>query len=475
MKRMKNTLYGLLGALLLALVGCSDFTDIQPKGMNLLDKVEDLDMLLNYTFSQTPMEQMYLVNDFLPSMANVATLIANQEAGIPTINSILVTWNETGDRAGLTVGDSKYEGFYAVIGKVANPVLSNVDQASGSRATADRIKAEAYVLRAYYHYLAVNFYAKAYNPATAATDPGVPYIFEEDILTDLLRASKKYTVQEVYDFILADLKAAFDLNTLVDKPAKMRVGKAFAYAVQAKVLMSMHKYDDAYQAAENSLAINNAIYDHRPFVSTQHLIRPENCSEDLFFSWSLILFNAWSPEMNAGFEPGSILYKYGETDINMFGMYLASAAYYGMSNLPVWYMSTSYTYNTFFSTLGLTTIDMYLTQAECKLRDGDISGTMTILEKIRENRIDPTVYAVLPVSTATEAFTALKNISRCENFFTTKNYINLKRWNTEDAYKETLKKTLVGKTYTLSPDSPLWIFPFPQTATNFNENLTQNY
>ena len=49
------------------------------------------------------------------------------------------------------------------------------------------------------------------------------------------------------------------------------------------------------------------------------------------------------------------------------------------------------------------------------------------------------------------------------------------RWNTEDAYKETLRKNLLGQEFELRPDSPLWIFPFPQNATNYNPNLTQNY
>ena len=56
-----------------------------------------------------------------------------------------------------------------------------------------------------------------------------------------------------------------------------------------------------------------------------------------------------------------------------------------------------------------------------------------------------------------------------------KNFINMKRWNTEPEYQTTLRKTLLGKDYELTPDSPLWIFPIPLSASSINPNLTPNY
>ena len=124
-------------------------------------------------------------------------------------------------------------------------MLLNVDVASGDRVLADRLKAEALVLRAWCHYLLVNFYAKAYNPATAETDPGIVYALETD---DMAAPNEKLTVAKVYEMILADLNAALDLGSLPVVPNKMRVGLSFAYAVKAKVLMSIRDYDGAFAA-----------------------------------------------------------------------------------------------------------------------------------------------------------------------------------------------------------------------------------
>lgn len=49
---MKKITYSILFALLAFASACSDFTEIEPKGKNVLSRVEDLDMLLNYEYRQ---------------------------------------------------------------------------------------------------------------------------------------------------------------------------------------------------------------------------------------------------------------------------------------------------------------------------------------------------------------------------------------------------------------------------------------
>jgi hypothetical protein len=366
---------------------------------------------------------------------------------------------------------------------VANPVLLMADAATGDRDMANRFKAEAYVLRAYFHYLAVNIFAKAYDPATAATDGGVPYVKERDLLSV---SSHKYTVQEVYDLILEDLQAAFDLQISPDKvtsgdgkvlPDKsvnpMRVGKAFAHAVEAKVRMSMHDFPGAEAAANRSLAIQNVVEDHRDNLESgfdmfgtpgMYFTRPEMQSpEDLFYAGAVyLLLNALPAELGAAFEPGHIFY-------NSVGKVNAYAtAYYGIPGIDVLFAQ-----GTYLNPAGLSTVDMILTLAECKIRSGAVGEAMDILNDLRAKRVEP--YSPIPTTNAADAFALLKRITRTETWFGCKHFISLKRWNTEDAYKETLRKTLLCVDFELRPVSPLWIFPFPQNAVGYNENLTQNY
>lgn len=466
----KKILYILTLVCLTLFTACADFTDVQPKGKNLLDKVTDLDLLLNSDLSLYHYPDIYVTTgDFYCYFTNITNTAS---ATVKSLKNSFMFWDESVDRVVLTNSDSKYTDFYGIIGKVANPVLLNIDKASGDREMANRLKAEAYILRAWYHYLLVNTFAKAYNPATAATDPGIPYSKENDLLSV---PNKKSTVQEVYDFILEDIKAALDLNSLADNPALMRVGKAFGYAVKAQVLMSMCDYSGAYAAATQSLAVKNTVDDHRTMLKTsettglQYFARlDKSSSEDLLYVWSMTLLFAFTPEMQASFEPGHIVGNYYPSDVRVYGSN-TYGSYLGM-NIPVWASQ-----DVQYSPTGLTTVDMYLIQAECKIRANELTDAMNILNYIRERRIEEGVYAAKTATNATDAFAVLKNVSRTENFFSYKNFINLKRWNTEDAYKETLHRTVLGVTYELRPDSPLWIFPFPRNATDFNENLTQNY
>lgn len=465
---MKKITYSILFALLAFASACSDFTEIEPKGKNVLSRVEDLDMLLNYEYRQRGFafrSVMLVANDILPYAENIPNLLSAKEK---SLNGILATWDGTLDRAILTATDDAYSECYSINAKVASAVIAKVDAAAGDRYMADRLKAEAYVLRAYMHYIVVNLYAKAYDPETAADDPGVPYIKENDALEV---PCTKSTVAEVYENILADLETALELNSLPDKPINtMRVGKAFAYAVKAKALMSMHKFPEALEAAEASLAINDFIYDQRQLTGGD-FVRPRiDCQEDLFTTfYERPNLHAYTDEIMAQFEPGSISFNhFPKIDESGFPIGLII---YGVPGLTMWDNNEYY-----MTTGGLTTIDMYLTRAECLIRSNkgdDLQEAMNVINTIREKRIDP--YTPLSAADPAQAFAYLKQISRTENWFSYRNFVNLKRWNTEDAYKETLRKNLLGQEFELRPDSPLWIFPFPQNATNYNPNLTQNY
>jgi tetratricopeptide (TPR) repeat protein len=466
------------------LVGCAKFTDINPKGKNLLNTAEHLDMLLNHDYQQfSTIATTGLVNGAI----YFTNLVALKAEPIKTTNYARIYWDESVDRVALANTDNLYEALYRIIGRICNPVIAQADAASGNRNLADRCKAEAYVLRAWFHYIAVNVYAKAYNPATAATDGGVAYLLENE-LTDMVTASKKLTVEQVYKHILEDLDRAFELNALHNVGLTgMRASKSFAYAVQAQAFMSMHRYNDAKMAAGKSLEINNHVDNHNQSLNEYPSLipgllpeptlfwRPNFSSrEDLFAIFTGSIFNGIPAETMAMLDPNSVLLNYmptgGKMGYAMLGMDLGEM-FFGVP-LEVWF--GNYDQAT-FSGIGITTVDMHLIEAECLMRSNDLDGAKAKIEHIREHRIETGKYEPATASTKAEVFELLKRVWRSDNFMTYRDYINLKRWNTDPEFAAPLTRTLLGETYTLRPDSPLWIFPFPQTATNFNPNLTQNY
>lgn len=477
MKRLQIILIGIF----LSLVNCTDFTDIDPKGKNILNTVDDLDLVLNYQYSLPIYNYvMNMMNDIYPQMTNIPDLV-NQSPR--TLKSIYISWDETSDRASLTTSDEIYTGLYKIIGQVANPVLLNIDNADGDQQKANRLKAEALVLRGWCHYLLVNIYAKAYDPTTAATDPGIIYAIETDAVEN---PNKKLTVAQIYENILSDVNAALELKSLSTSPTKMRIGQAFAYAVKAKILMSMHDYDGALEAASASLNVKSTIDDYNDLVTPDVTYKTGinefthpylGLDEELFDTPALFFYETFTADLWNAFEEGHVIKEYALTDTRLYGMNLFGSSFYGL-DIPMLISMKMY-----YSQMGLTTVDMYLTQAECYIREGDLTEAMNILNNIRQHRIITSKYADLSASTTEDAIRILKNIYRTENYATLKNFIDLKRWNTDATFQATLYKsisyTASGQTKNFSaelpPDSPLWIFPFPQNATNYNPNLTQNY
>ncbi len=475
--------------LLFILPGCTKFTDITPKGANILNRVSDLDLLLNFdymyngsvattslAFNTTagdafnPNDAEVLVNDIYPYVTNVTNILTG---ATKDLNYALVTYNETIDRKTLAVTDSRFEKMYFIINNVANIVIKNADDASGDRVKANQLKAEAYIIRAYMHYLLVNIYAKAYDPATAATDGGIPYIKEDNLLTE---PNVKSTVGAVYANIIDDINAALALNSLPAVPVNnMRVGLGFAYGVQADVLLSMRNYNDALTAANASLAINSTIIDNNTFapVGTLLFSRPIlTAADNLFYASNkgTPILQTISPDLTSNFyEPGDVINSYIKPN---YPSIPTAFTITGVTGANLWYY-TAGTYAT--NTAGITTSETYLIKAECLARTQNVSAAMDIINAIRRKRIVASIYVPLSATTEAQAMAYLQKTSRTEYLFTFKNYFNIKRWNTEDAYKQTITRHVNGQTFSLRPDSPLWIFPFPQSGTNYNPNLTQNY
>lgn len=450
--------------------GCAKYTDIVPKGQNLLNKASDLDLLMNIDYTgpfYNHYRQTMLINDNTLDAENVPATIS----GVQSLKKILLTYDEAADRAAYTPGDAQFEGQYGIISKVANVILDRADEATGDAQLIKQLKAEAYVLRAFLHYRLVNIYAKAYDPVTAATDGGIPYAI--DINFEEVNAKK--TVKEVYDNLLNDINAAIALDALPNLPKNyMRIGKGFAYGVKAQILLSMRDYIGALEAVGEALKYNDVLEDHRPLMLIASrservfgrvgLTAPDN----VFYANSSFndpLFIPITPEAMAVYETGNIFKDHTDTYNAAIGESLV-----GLPNHSAFF---NLTYQP--NSVGMTVSDLVLIKAECLIRTNKIAEGMTEVENIRIRRINPAQYVAKMATTEAQAMGYLQQTSRTEFLFSIRNFINIKRWNRESKYPLTINRTISGKTYTLQPNSKLYVFPFPQSATQFNGTLTQNY
>ena len=120
---------------------------------------------------------------------------------------------------------------------------------------------------------------------------------------------------------------------------------------------------------------------------------------------------------------------------------------------------------------------MYLILAENAINNNLIDDAMDYLDKIRVGRFFPEDYHALKgsVTTKTEAIGMLRKVAHGENVFNIYDFITLKRWTLLDDYKEDISWTYSGTTYTLKPESTIWVFPFPKNLMEKNGNFEHNY
>ena len=98
-------------AAVLVLASCAKFTDLKPKGMNMLSTADELELLLNTEFRDFYTSEFgfyQLPSDLL--IANVGPIANLISLPTPTKSSILVTWDEANVKrlAELTSSDDDY-------------------------------------------------------------------------------------------------------------------------------------------------------------------------------------------------------------------------------------------------------------------------------------------------------------------------------------------------------------------------------
>lgn len=494
-----NSIYKYTSGVLLlistaVLYGCESFTEVDQKGMNLLSKTSDLDLVLNAQYYVDWGDLGIVCNDMVSSDGYLPSLLSEPNK---QYNQILEAWDEKAHATqlpGLTSSDGFYENCYSYIGSVANPVLLRVDDAVGSEAEKTRLKSEALTVRAYFHFLAAQKYARPYNPETADDEKCIAYVTEE---WDIKEPPVQLTQKEVYSSILADLDKAIELKGLPEVAVtRMRMCAAMPHAVKAHVLMAMRDIDAAATEANLALQHGNIINDYYNYLVDDESrygmpvkllqIGPKfTLEEDYFTDNQQCMFYLITPYCESQFEKGHYRYDYFPTYSRMYagafdptdpdkdreGFIADAMDYYGV---PFDELDDMDGQN---NKVGIKTTHMYLILAEAAIEKGNYEQAAAYLDNIRIKRIHPDYYVPLSgrLNNRTEAIQWLKKTAHGEYAYSMWNFFTRKRWTLLDDYKETFTREIGGVTYTLTSDSPLWIFPIPKSVMDVNPNYEQNY
>lgn len=122
------------------------------------------------------------------------------------------------------------------------------------------IRGEALVLRAWIHFELANTFCLAYDPKTASSDLGIPYV--KQVVRDLQPDYPRGTLAETYQQIEADLKEGIPLveryTSYSDKLRKYHFDAASAHALAARFYLYYQKWAEAEEHATEVLGENAA-------------------------------------------------------------------------------------------------------------------------------------------------------------------------------------------------------------------------
>ena len=219
-------------------VGCNNFLDKSPDSeLNVdIDSEEKIAELLTGAYPEA---------SYIPFLEPRTDNVEERVNGVHSrLNESMFFWEDY-DQEDLDTPLNYWNACYKGIAQ-ANKALELLSRYPKS----ERVKAlygEAFLLRAYLHFMLVNIWSEPYGGKT--TNPGIPYITkpEKNALVDYQRG----TVNEVYDQIEKDLKLGISLvSDIYYKHPKFHFNKKAAYAFASRFYLMKGEWKEVIAYAD---------------------------------------------------------------------------------------------------------------------------------------------------------------------------------------------------------------------------------
>lgn len=245
----------------ISLSGCDSFLDVQPVGKVIPTTVAEFRSLITEAYVTVP-DDRGLASFRSDEVLMDATMSPND------LGSYLDIWRWNDDAPDPNTATFRWRQFYHVL-FIANYVIeSESKMTEGTTADIRQLVGEAYMLRAYMHFVLANLHAPAYTACDPATTKAVPLKLDSDVENVLPRN----TLGEVYASIVSDIDSAEDYLNVDswDAGLNYRFTTLSADALRARVLLYMGNWKDAREAADRVLAVKSDLSDLNSELPNQY-------------------------------------------------------------------------------------------------------------------------------------------------------------------------------------------------------------
>jgi len=242
---------------LLAFSGCKDYLDQAVDQRAALDTVEKVSELLATAYPQADYVTFTEAASDLAEDKGPSNTINDEENRNPYF------FEDVQSRAQGSPSLYWYACYTAIA--AANHALEAISMAPNAT-EYNAQKGEALVARAYAHFMLVTLFSKVYDPTTAGTDPGIPYVTTPEKV--VLGQYDRRTVAYVYEQIEKDLTAGLPLiNNNAYRVPKYHFNTAAAHAFATRFYLFKKDYAKVIEHANQVFPGGDIKTNLRPWVS----------------------------------------------------------------------------------------------------------------------------------------------------------------------------------------------------------------
>jgi hypothetical protein len=250
-------------ALLFTTTGCKKFLDQSPDNRASLMTPEQVSQLLGTAYPQA---------NYMAFTESISDNVTDKGTGVQDKTNVDpyffrdVTDNQQDSP------EYYWNACYTAIA-AANQALEVIKNASDTT-KFNAQKGEALICRAYAHFMLVTFFSKLYNPNTASSDLGIPYVTTPE--TIVFKQYDRKTVAYVYQMIEADLLRGLPLldDTKYTVP-RYHFTKAAANAFASRFFLFKGEYAKVLSYANAVFGASNVTSMLRPWNTTYLTYSPQ--------------------------------------------------------------------------------------------------------------------------------------------------------------------------------------------------------
>lgn len=253
---MKKATYYISCLLLVTTASCNKYLEKEPDNRAQLNTPQKVSLLLTSAYPQA---------NYMAFTESISDNVADKGAGdIELTNRDPYFFQDTKENQ-QDSPEFYWNACYHAIA-TANIALQACNAAPDS-ANYRAQRGEALLARAYAHFMLVNIFSKCYDPATAASDAGIPYATEVENV--VFKNYDRKTVAYVYDMIEKDILEGLPLiKDEVYSVPRYHFNRAAANAFAARFYLFKKEYDKVVQYANAALPPNNVASVLRPWNTT---------------------------------------------------------------------------------------------------------------------------------------------------------------------------------------------------------------